>query len=108
MSDDIADLAEAIRVLRAQLDECMGEGQDKGVRFELGTVHMEFEVVLTRDASIDGGVRFGVVSIGGKGAVGHGKTHRVSLELQPVVVDSSSPTGTVRALISGSEIRRPK
>jgi hypothetical protein len=105
VDDDTADLADAIRILRRQLDESMSEGQESAVRFELGAVHVEFEVVLTRDASVDGGVRFGVVSIGGKGAFAQSRTHRISIEMQPVTVDDQ---GNVKpALVAGIEKVRP-
>jgi Trypsin-co-occurring domain 2 len=106
MEEDTADLAGAIRVVRRQLDESMSEGRDGAVRFELGAVHMEFEVVLTRDASVDGGIRFGVVSFGGKGGLGRTRTHRISVEMQPVIVDGKGMR--TPALVAGVAKARPK
>ena len=106
MNEDTADLADAIRVLRRQLDESMAEGHNSAVRFELGVVHMEFEVVLTRDASVDGGIRFGVVSFGGKGRLGQSRTHRISVEMQPVIVDDKG--NRIPALVAGVEKVRPR
>jgi Trypsin-co-occurring domain 2 len=106
MDDDTVDLADAIRVVRRQLDESMSEGLDSSVRFELGVVQMEFEVVLTRDTSVDGGIRFGVVSLGGKGGVSQARTHRISVEMQPVIVDDKG--NRIPALVNGVENVRPR
>jgi hypothetical protein len=76
-------LAEAIRELRRELTEAMAEGQDQQIRFELGPVEMEFLLEITKAAEGDAGVRFWVISLGGKGSVSSGSTHRVNLSLTP-------------------------
>jgi hypothetical protein len=86
MSDGVvAELAETIASLRAELSTAMAEGQDSQLHFALGPVEVEFQVAVTRDAGVDGGVRFGVVSFGGKGNLSNAATHRISMTLQPVV-----------------------
>lgn len=89
-------LADAVRALRAELTAALVEGQDETLRFELGPVEMEFLLEIRKEAGGDAGVRFWVVSLGGKGAVSTGSTHRVKLVLTPKV-------GTEPPLISDVE-----
>jgi Trypsin-co-occurring domain 2 len=83
MSEKLVGLADAIRELRRELTEAMTEGQGKPIRFELGPVEMEFLLEVSKDAEGDAGIRFWVVSLGGKGSVSSGTTHRVKLALTP-------------------------
>lgn len=88
-------LAEAIRDLRRELTEAMSEGQDKQIRFELGPVEMEFLLEISKAAEGDVGVRFCVVSLGTKGSLSSGSTHRVTLTLTPRDHSPGSPPGPV-------------
>ncbi|MFI5671199.1 trypco2 family protein [Streptomyces sp. NPDC051704] len=76
-------LAEAVQQLRAELETAMAEGAGKQLRFELGPIEMEFQVDLRRTGAVDAGLRWGVVSAGGKGEVSRGSGHRVTLVLNP-------------------------
>jgi hypothetical protein len=91
-TDDVpgADLAEAVRVLRDQLSRAVAEGQGEDLRFLMGPVSVEFEVALTREVGVEGGVRFWVVTASGTGTLTRASTHRVSFELRPVVRDPGS------------------
>jgi hypothetical protein len=84
MPESTVGLSDAIRALRAELSASMAEGNDKELRFRLGPVEMEFEVAVTHEAGGEAGVKFWVVSAGGKGSVTSGTTHRVKLQLQPL------------------------
>lgn len=83
MDDSAVGLPEAIRSLRAELSQAMEEGAGEELRFRVGPVELEFEVQLTREAGVDGGVRFWVVSVGAKGSTATATTHRVKISLQP-------------------------
>jgi Trypsin-co-occurring domain 2 len=83
VDDSWIGLAEAVRVLRAELAEARFEGVNDPLRFELGPVEVEFAVSLTREGGIDGGVRLGVVSISAKGGLSSDSSHRVKLVLNP-------------------------
>jgi hypothetical protein len=83
MSDVMIGLADAVRELRRELTEALAEAEDKPVRFELGPVEMEFLLELGKSGEGNAGVRFWVVSLGGKGSVTAGSTHRVKLSLTP-------------------------
>jgi hypothetical protein len=87
----VAGLADAVRALRAELNEAMRAGQDEPLQFEVGTVTMEFAVELTADAEAKGGVRFWVVELGASGSVGRTASHTVTLELTPTTVSGQRP-----------------
>jgi hypothetical protein len=99
-------LAEAVRALRSELVEAVREGAGEEVRFALGPVELELALALTKEAGVEGGVRFWVVSLGGKGTRTTASTHTVRLTLTPVLVDVD---GTVHTdVVVGSEVtRRP-
>jgi hypothetical protein len=80
----VSGLAEAITSLRAELTTAMHAAKGQELQFELGTVHMEFEVEATADVTARGGVRFWVVELGADGKVGRTGTHTVKLELKPI------------------------
>src|SRR6266849_1570728 len=91
MPEGLVGLADAIRELRRELTQAMAEGHGQQVRFELGPVEMEFLLEISKAAEGDAGVRFWVVSLGGKGSVSSGSTHRVKLSLSPRDHSGGSP-----------------
>ncbi|WP_330320861.1 hypothetical protein OG927_25910 [Streptomyces clavifer] len=84
-------LAETIDALRAELTTAMARGDGQPIRFELGPVNIELELAITREASGDGGLRFGVVSFGAAGRATDAKTHRLALTLNPVAAHGDGP-----------------
>lgn len=92
-------LAEAVQALRMELTAAMTAGQGERVRFELGTVEMEFLLEMSKEQGLEGGVKFWVVTLGGKSSTTSGLTHRVTLQLTP-----KGPTGEPLGLISDTEV----
>jgi hypothetical protein len=92
-------LAEAVAALRQELASAMTAGAGERIRFELGTVEMEFQLELSKERGGEAGVKFWVVTLGGKGSTTSGSTHRVTLNLTPKGVDGG-PLG----LISDTEV----
>jgi hypothetical protein len=88
--DSLIGLPDAIRSLRMQLYEAMREGGREALRFRVDPVELEFEVEVTREAGVEGGVKFWVISAGAKGTVATAATHRIKLTLHP-----QSPGGDV-------------
>jgi hypothetical protein len=78
-----AGLAQAIGALRRELAQAQQAGAGEDLRFRLGPVEMEFLVEVTKEGSGEAGVKFWVVSVGGKGSIAKGTTHRLTLTLQP-------------------------
>jgi hypothetical protein len=99
-------LASAIEALRGELIAAVRQGKDEEVRFALGPIELEFQVEVSREAGGEAGVKFWVVSLGGKGTRSSGTTHTVRVSLSPVL---ARDVGTDKPLVVGSEqVRRPR
>ncbi|MFR9787756.1 trypco2 family protein [Streptomyces sp. MB22_4] len=95
------ELAEMISELGQELNDALTRGPSGVVRFELGPVEVEADVVVSRKGGANGKVRFWVVEAGAEGGVESSRTHRIRLTLHPKLV---APDGThVKVLISGEE-----
>jgi Trypsin-co-occurring domain 2 len=85
-------LRDAIRALRTELTESVREAETETVRFELGSVELEFQVVATREATGSAKVGFHIfaaeaeLGAGGKGV--DERTQRVKLVLNPMLAGS--------------------
>ncbi|MGH3465657.1 MAG: trypco2 family protein [Kribbellaceae bacterium] len=97
MSEDLT-LGDAIDQLRRELSEAVRRGQGQEVQFELGAVTMEFEVALSTSVEGNAGARFWVVSVGGSAARSGTNTHRLAVELTPVVGGQANPRISRREL----------
>ncbi|MET8905722.1 trypco2 family protein [Streptomyces sp. NPDC004538] len=89
------DLADAVTLLREQIAEAQGRLADpagvgdKGVLFTLGAITVELGLELTRSQGADGGLRWSVISLGGKKESGTTGTHRLTVQLTPHAPDGS-------------------
>jgi hypothetical protein len=84
-------LADAIDELRRELSNALERGRGQAVQFELGTVTMEFEVGITKAVEGKAGAKFWVVSLGGSSSREASSTHRITMELTPVVDGRAKP-----------------
>lgn len=84
MSSELAGLAETIAALRRELLKAVDEGAGKDVRFQLGPVEIEFQMGVSKEAGAEAGVKFWVLTLGGRGKVAQDATHHVKVSLQPV------------------------
>ncbi len=95
------ELSDMIRELRRELNSAMAEGHGATVRFELGPVQIEANVVVNQEAGAGAKVKFWVVDVDANGRVAQSRTQRITLTLQP---KSVAPNGTRdTALIAGHE-----
>ncbi|MFF8310386.1 trypco2 family protein [Streptomyces lydicus] len=76
-------LADAVRGVRAELQEAMAEGQDEALRFEVGPVELEFAVDVRKEGGAEAKAKVYVVSFGARGGLTATATHRLKLTLQP-------------------------
>jgi hypothetical protein len=77
-------LAQAIELVRSELQKAADAGREASLAFVPQTVELEFEVVFDETAGGDVGVRVWVVSLGAKGEVSRGRTQRIKVTLSPV------------------------
>jgi Trypsin-co-occurring domain 2 len=99
-------LASAIEALRRELVSALEKGKDQEVRFAVGPVELEFQVQIEREAEGEAGVKFWVVTLGGKGSQSSAATHTVRVNLTPVL---AADVGTDRPLVVGSkQVNRPR
>src|SRR5437588_2167160 len=76
-------LSDAVHALRSELLAAVDEARGSAIRFELTSIEMEFLVEVRRERTEEGGISFGVISLGGKSARSSASTHRVKLALTP-------------------------
>ena len=96
---DTIPLRDAIRALREEILAARGEAANREVRFELGPIEMEFQVVARREGSGDakfGFHIFGVeATLGGSGKIQNERTQKVKFVLNPVATGPTGETGKV-------------
>ncbi len=76
-------LEEAIRAVREELTAAMVAGAGEEIRFRVNAVHLDFNVVVSKEVEASGKVRFWVVDAGGGGKLGSASTHTIHVELDP-------------------------
>jgi hypothetical protein len=81
-------LADTIAAVRRELSLAQVAGQGQPVQFRSGPVELEFEVAVTRTGGGQAGVQLWVLTLGGKGELGHATTQRIKVTLQPVNPDT--------------------
>lgn len=82
MADEAIGLADAVAAVRGELVRAQADAAGP-VRFEVGDIELEFTVALTKNASVDAGIRAWVVSLGSKLSESQADTHRVKVTLHP-------------------------
>ena len=81
-------LADTIAAVRRELSLAQAAGQGEPVQFRTGPVELEFEVAVTRTGGGQAGVQLWVLTLGGKGELGHASTQRIKVTLHPVTPDT--------------------
>ncbi|WP_260474576.1 trypco2 family protein [Streptomyces sp. WAC 05379] len=83
------DLADAIALLREQIAEAQDRiasasgGGPRGVLFTLGEITLDLGLELTGTQGVNGGLRWSVISLGGKKESSRKATHTVTVKLLP-------------------------
>jgi hypothetical protein len=90
---DTIPLKEAIDALRGEILAARQEASTQEVRFELGPVEMEFQVVARKEIGGDAKVGFHILAaeatLGGSGKGSDERTQKVKFVLNPIFVDAS-------------------
>jgi hypothetical protein len=84
-------LRDTIQALRAEIMLAAEAASTQSVRFELGSIEMEFQVVAKREAGGDAKLSFHILAagatLGGSGKLASEATQKVKFVLSPVLVD---------------------
>ena len=90
-------LKETVAALRTELSDSIAAAAEEKLRFEVGTINLEFQVEVERTAEGSGGIKFWVVELGGKISRKSATTHTVTISLKPVSQDG-------RPVLTGSAV----
>jgi hypothetical protein len=100
------ELADVVRQLRTELSHARESGAHEELRFELGTIELEVNVVLTRELDAGAKVRFWVAELGADVKASTVSTQRIKLALHPMLpgsrADKHLAAGSV--YIAGDEL----
>ncbi|BCW52726.1 MULTISPECIES: trypco2 family protein [unclassified Arthrobacter] len=77
------ELAELVAGLRAELERAREDGANAGIRFAVGPVELELSVVTEKKGTVEGGIKFWVVTAQTGGEISMTGTQRIRLTLQP-------------------------
>jgi hypothetical protein len=92
MSDEFVPLADAVRSLRAELIEAAEAGADQLIRFGVGPIDLEFQVVAKREGGPNGKVKFGLLGmgfeLGGNAKFSSEQVQKVKVSLKPIQVNT--------------------
>jgi hypothetical protein len=83
MADNVT-VADAIKQLRAQLEEAQREGAQKDVRFLAKSVEVEFGIVFKSEREAGAGIKAWFLDVSGKSKAGDETAHKIKLVLTPV------------------------
>jgi Trypsin-co-occurring domain 2 len=116
MRDELIPLSAAIKDLRRQLAEAVAEGEQQSLRFELGPIELELQIVASREAGVEGNINFKIFGWGaeggGDGKLGDQRTQKLKLIMKPIQIDAlgsreevivSSTRRTSSAMGAGSD-----
>jgi Trypsin-co-occurring domain 2 len=114
VKNDLIPLPDAMRALRVQLKAAMAESRGESLQFNLGAIELEFNAVITREASKGGKLSFNLFGAGAEGALG-GKfsemsTQKLKLVLTPFEAPEDGKQGRMgrhrKVSISSTKSRR--
>lgn len=85
-------LADWIKRLRQELEDATKDGQGSDVRFRVGPVELELEIVTSVEAGGKGGLKLWVADLEASATRTSGSTQRLKLVLQPEGPDAKQLT----------------
>jgi hypothetical protein len=70
-------LKETLEALRIEISKSILLSEGKEIRFEMGEIELEMQVVIEKSKDVKGGVKFWVVEMGGGMATKDSITHKI-------------------------------
>lgn len=78
-------LGEVIDALHSELAAAAKKVQGQGIRFPVGSAQLEFQVGVTWDETVEGGVKFWVLNLDASGNHSNESVHKVTINLEAPV-----------------------
>jgi len=104
-TEEILPLAEVVQALRTEILKAAAAAGNEKIRFGVGPIDLEFQVVAKREGGPSGTIKFGIWGVGmeagGSAKFGSERTQKVKFTLKPI---RSEANGTETEV----EIFRPK
>jgi len=91
------ELTDLLTSLRSEINRARLDGAGQEVRFRIASIDLELQVAVEKTVEANAGVRFWVVSMGGKGGAKTAETHTVRLSL-------SAETDTGEPVLTGEDV----
>jgi hypothetical protein len=89
-ADEILPLAEVVQGLRSEILKAADAAGHEKIRFGVGPIELEFQVVAKREGGANGSIKFGIwgvgVEAGGSAKIASERTQKVKFTLKPVQV----------------------
>jgi hypothetical protein len=82
-------LAATIRALRRELMDAVRESESEEMRFALGPIELELQMEVSSSGGGEAGIKFWVVSLGGKGERSSDATQTLRLKLTPQLTSAA-------------------
>lgn len=82
-------LKETLEALRIELSEAILVSEGKEIRFEVGEIELEFQVVVEQSEKTQGGIKFWVIEMGGDVTNKNAMVHKIKIPFKPVWKDGS-------------------
>lgn len=86
-------VADAIELLRSELESALAQGQGRRVQFGVSDVSLTLSVVASRSRGVDGKLRWWVVEAGGSAGSSRELTQTLVLTLQPQLIGPDKSRG---------------
>ncbi len=80
-------LKETLEALRVELSESILVSEGKQIRFEVGEIELEFQVVVEKSQQGKGGIKFWVVDLEGGVTDKNAMVHKIKIPFKPVWKD---------------------
>ena len=80
-------LKETLEALRVELSESILVSEGKEIRFEMGEIELEMQIVIEKSKDVKGVVKFWVVEMGGGMATKDSITHKIKIPFKPIWKD---------------------
>ncbi|MFF8293561.1 trypco2 family protein [Streptomyces sp. NPDC016309] len=84
-------LAETIEALRLELEASIASSDGQDLRFFVGPIQVELQLCVRREAGLQGKAKFWVIEAGADGKYAHESIQKVTLTLEPVGKDGTTP-----------------